>query len=202
MLTAQFSNGSQRVVHNQSMMAPVLVPALRRCLRCAFLLAVLAAATALVPAAASAQNHDRGGWQHNDGDRGDRGNRGDRADRGGNRARTGRRSARRPQPAPMSTARPAGRPSSPALAHNGRNSIAAPRLGPIGRPSQGGFQRPNAGRPAQVRPDGDWRAQAGGSHYADRDDRNDQNRNRGGQGPATAMIAAGSGITATIATGR
>ncbi|HEX7655411.1 MAG TPA: RcnB family protein [Sphingomonas sp.] len=141
------------------------------------LLAALAAATALIPAAASAQDHDRGNWHHNGGDRGDRG------DRGGNR------------PAP-----PAQRPAAPARPDFNRDGgrpafqqdARAPRpqfdRGPAARPDQparapqpGGFQRPDAGRPAQVRPDGNWHAEAGGSHFADRDDRNDSNRNRGGQ---------------------
>ena len=119
------------------------------------LLAALAAATALIPAAAIAQHHDRGGWHQAD--------RGDRGDRGGrpaapSRADSGRSDyrARAPQ-----QARQFARPDRPAQVARGE----------IRR----GFDRPNVGRPAQVRPDGDWRARAGGSH-ADRPDRNDWNR--------------------------
>jgi hypothetical protein len=126
-------------------------------------LAALAAATALIPAAASAQQHDRGGWHNNGGNRG-----GDHQNRGASRpAAPARPSANHaPQARPQfqhgaRPERPAGFDRRPALP---------------GRPHD--VRRPEAGRPAPARPDGNWRAQAGGSHFGDRPDRNDWNRDR------------------------
>jgi hypothetical protein len=116
-------------------------------------LAALAAATALIPAAASAQNHDRGGWHRGGGD-----NNGGRENRGG-------RDAARP-------ARPA-MPARPQFRAPDRVD-GAPRFD---RERFGGLpDRPQQpARPAG----GDWHAQAGGSHAGDRPDRNNWNRDRG-----------------------
>lgn len=124
------------------------------------LLAALAAATALIPAAAIAQHHDRGSWQQDN--QGSRNDRNGRADRTASPADSGRSEV--------------------------RSRVQQPAQGQVTRPDHPerfrqpdrGFDRPNTGRPAQVRPDGDWRAQAGGSH-ADRPDRNDWNRDRPAQ---------------------
>lgn len=131
-------------------------------------LAALAAATALIPAAAQAQNQDRGGWQHG-GDRGDRGNHGDRGNRGG-QAEARPAAPARPQYNGPANARPEVRPQFP----------SRPQAGQYARPDRPnvnrGFDRPTADRPAQARPNGNWHAQAGGSHYGDRPDHNDGNR--------------------------
>ncbi|HEU4959614.1 MAG TPA: RcnB family protein [Sphingomonas sp.] len=116
-------------------------------------LAALAAATALIPAAASAQNHDRGGWHRG----------GDDGNSGGREARGGREAAR--------PARPAA-PARPQFRAPDRPTAAAPRFdrGRDGRPD-----RPQPARPA----DGGWHAQAGGSHAGDRADRTDWTRPTG-----------------------
>jgi hypothetical protein len=120
-------------------------------------LAALAAATALIPAAASAQHHDRDrGGQHQRGDRG-HSNRGDHARPTGQHAR--------PQP---------NRARGNAAARIGRPDLARSR----------DFAHRNDGRitrPAPARTDRNWRAQAGGSHAGDRPDRNDWNRSRANQ---------------------
>jgi hypothetical protein len=126
------------------------------------LLAALAAATALIPAAAIAQHHDRGSWQQ--GDRGGRGDRGGHA-AAPSRPDSGRGDFRSRAPQQARQGQFA-RPERPAQVHRGN--------------VRQGFDRPNASRPAQVRPDGNWRAQAGGSR-ADRPDRNDWNRDRSAQ---------------------
>ncbi|MBY8826924.1 RcnB family protein [Hephaestia mangrovi] len=129
------------------------------------LLAALAAATALIPAAASAQNHDRGSWH---GDRGDRG--GNRGERGGNRPASPARPNTGYAPAARPSFQPGNRPQTPP--HFDRNQMARPEV--TDRAQQ--YRRPDAPRPTQARPGGNWHAQAGGSHFGDRPDRNDWNR--------------------------
>jgi len=134
------------------------------------LLAALAAATALVPAAASAQHHDRGSWHG-----------------GGNRqaAAPARPAANRPPPEQARrqyTSRPQ------AMRQVDRAREARPATPDHSRPDHSryvpnrndgrNFNRPDAARERQSRPDGDWRARAGGSHFADRNDGRFQARGR------------------------
>ena len=121
------------------------------------LLAALAAATALIPAAASAQHHDRDRGNSSQHDRGNRG-----GSNPGNHARPAEYA--RPQP-------------------NRTRGHATVRMQPDLARSRD-FAHRNDGRinrPAPVRADSNWRARAGGSHASDRADRNNWNRDRAAQ---------------------
>jgi hypothetical protein len=165
------------------------------------LLAALAAATALVPAAASAQDHDRGGW-HGNGDRGQRGDRGQPAEA---------RPAPPARPAAAPQARPAFQPGARPGGFDRGNAPRPDRPQGFQRPDQPqgfarpqDFQRPDRTpgdtrqgfRPGAAtrdfparrapgfdgnRPDGSFHAEAGGPHAGDRDGRPGWNGDRNGR---------------------